>query len=106
MSSAADDRLIMGKRTHSRTTRSRRKAREIVAQVRLEAEKQIAQAFEDEMEALDRERDLIVAIPRLEEFEKHWLTAGFFRRVWNAVRYVFIGSDALPRVKEEQTWQS
>lgn len=106
MSSAADDRLIMGKRSHSRTTRSRQRAREMVTAARRNADARVAEAEAAVQVVSDKLGEMYLTVPRLEEFEKHWLTAGFFRRVWNAVRYVFLGSNALPRMREEQTWQS
>ena len=96
MSSAAADRFVMGRRSHRRTTRSRQRARNIAASARRDADARVAKAADDVRFAEARIASLLDASTRLEEFERHWLTSGFFHRVWNATRYVFIGSEALP----------
>ena len=42
----------------------------------------------------EREAQVNSAIPILAEFQTTWVNASFFRRVWNSVRYVFMGTKA------------
>jgi len=96
MSSASVDRFVMGRKSHARTTRSRQRARNIAAAARRDADARVARAADDVRFAEARVASLLDASPRLEEFERYWLFAGLFRRVWNAARYVVVGSSVLP----------
>jgi hypothetical protein len=55
------------------------------------AKLRVESAQDDRNCAERRLTSLLVAQPLLDPFQRTWCGKGFFRRVWNAVRYVFIG---------------
>ena len=105
MSSAADDRNILGKRAKRRARMGKEALREALGDADAKCGRRLQQeivAYSKAAIVLRQQRDaaheanqiLSDAQPLLADLAGRWMRAGFFHRVWYAMAYVFKGSGA------------